>query len=92
MPDEAWPGVVQHPLNDACGFVFVAAIRFKHRALAFEGHGLRLPRIVGSVFCFSVPHFQRMGEKVDVLEFTAACVKIPLIGDRPKFILGKESF
>jgi hypothetical protein len=33
-----------------------------------------------------------MGEKVDVSEFTAACVKIPLIADRPKFILGKECF
>ncbi len=44
MPDQSGPSVVQHPLNDAGGFVLVAAVGLEHRTLAFVGHGLRLPR------------------------------------------------
>src|SRR5579862_303562 len=40
MPDQAGPGVVKHPLDDAGGSVFIAAVSLKHGALAFVGHGL----------------------------------------------------
>ena len=41
MPDQRWPGVVQHPLNHSgCG-VFVAAVGLEHGALSIVGDGLR---------------------------------------------------
>ncbi len=57
MPDQARPSVVEHPLNDAGGFVFVAAIGFEHCPLAFVAHGLRFPSEVGSTFRFAVALF-----------------------------------
>src|SRR5712691_5013522 len=92
MPDETGPSVVQHPLNNSRGLVFIAAIGFEHGALPFVGHGLRFPCVVGSVFGFSVAHFERMSEQIDVLELAAAGVKIPDIADGPKLVFWNKCF
>src|SRR5438477_285466 len=57
IADQAGPSVVEHPLNDAGGSVFVAAISLEHRALAFVAHGLRFPSEVGGAFRFAVALF-----------------------------------
>src|SRR5258707_14594781 len=92
MPDEAGPSVVQHPLDNSGGFVFIAAIGFEHGALPFVGHGLRFPCVVGGVFCFSVAHFERVSEQIDVPEFATTGMKIPDIADRPKLVFWNKCF
>ena len=46
VPDGGGPSVIEHPLDDACGGVFVAGVRLEHGALAFVGHSLRFQLVV----------------------------------------------
>ena len=42
MPDEGRPSIVEHPLDDAGGDVFVAGIGFEHGALVVVGQAWAL--------------------------------------------------
>ena len=92
MPDQAGPSVVEHPLNDAGGFIFVAAIGLEHCALAFVAHSLRFPSEVGGAFRFAVALFESRRIDAEGLELAAACMKTPVIVNGPKLVLGDECF
>jgi len=57
MPYDGRPSVVQHPLNDSRGVVFVAAERFKHRPFAFVRNQLRFPCEVFDIVRGTIPLF-----------------------------------
>src|ERR1700687_215140 len=92
MPDQTWPGVVEHPLNNARGFIFIAAVGFEHGTLPFVGHGLGFPGEIGEVFRLAITAFQRVCKNIDVFELSAAGVVPPKIINGPQFIFRKKRF
>src|SRR5246127_1819391 len=90
MPNKAGPRIVQHPLNDASGFVLVAAVIREHGALPFVGHGLRFPREVGGVFGFSVASLKRGSVELNVFELAATRMEIPSFVDGPELVWRKH--
>src|SRR5437764_5165243 len=86
MPDQTWPGVIEHPLNDAGSLIFISAVRLEHGALSFISHGLRLPGKVGKIFGLAVASLQSGCENVYVLKFSAARVEFPDLVNGPQLV------
>ena len=89
MPDERWPSVVKHPLDDAGRGVLVLRVGFEHRALPLVCHQLRLRGVVFESLRLAVARRHRGGEYVERLELTAASVKAPHVVDRPE-VFGRQ--
>ena len=78
VPDHGGPGVVEHPLNDAGGDVFVFAVGLEHGALGVVFHGLRHALIVGGRMGLGVNGVHGLVEDLEVDEFAAAVVQTPV--------------
>ena len=90
MPDQRGPGVVEHPLDDAGGDVFVAAVGFEHGAFVVVSRGLGFALVIIERSGGAVAAIEAVGENVDRGEALAACVEIPILVHGPEMILGNK--
>src|SRR6202795_671008 len=90
MPDERGPRVVEHPLDDAGGDIFVAGVGFEHGALVVVGHGLGFALEVVERAGRAVAAGEGVAEDVNGGEALAAGVKIPVVVNRPEMFFGNE--
>src|SRR6185295_3320192 len=86
VPDHRGPGVVQHPLDHAGRGVLVAAVSLIHGADAFVSLHLRFKGIVLGAGGWAEASIQRVGEYVEIFEYSAAGVVVPDIVDRPEMV------
>src|ERR1700758_864128 len=86
MPDDRWPGIVEHPLDYACGRVLVSAVCLEHGANAFIAHELRLEGEVGGTGRPTVACILGLGVHLNVFEFAATRVEIPIFVNRPQMV------
>ena len=86
VPDHGRPRVVEHPLNNAGGLVFVAAVSLVHGAHALVGLHLRLRGEVFHVVRLAIAIGERRGEHADGFEFATAVVIVPGVVDGPHMI------
>src|SRR5262252_6967866 len=92
MPDERWPGVIQHPLNHASGNVLSCAVSFEHRALTIVGSRLRLAFVVFERGGRAVSLVQTVGKDIYRGEPLSSSVIVPDLINRPQMILGNKAF
>ncbi len=92
MPDERWPGIVQHPLNYASRNIFIAAVAFKHRAFAVVCNRLRFALVIFQRSRRSIALIQPVGKNVHGSEPLATRVVIPDIIHRPQMLFRNKSF
>jgi len=78
VPDEGWPAVVEHPLDDAGGFALAAAEGLEHGALALVGAGLGLPDEVAQRRRRAIAGGEGGLIAVQVQEVAAAGVEVPV--------------
>ena len=91
MPDERGPGIIEHPLDDAGGGVFISGVGLEHGALAVVGDGLGFALEVVERSGGAVAAIEAVGENVDGGEAFLAGVVIPDVVDGPEMIFGNEA-
>ncbi len=92
VPDGGGPSVIEHPLNDTGGGVFVAGVGLEHGAFAFVGHSLRFQQVLVEALRRAIDRVHRAIEVAEILEAFGACVIVPERILRPHVIGGNEIF
>ncbi len=90
-PNQGRPRIVLHFLQDAGGNVFVPAVGFIHGPLSLVIHDLRLPGKVFHSGGFSVTGVQGLCIDLDVFEYAAARVEVPIFINGPQ-VIGRYEF
>ena len=91
VPDHGRPGVVQHPLNDARGFIFVPPEGLEHGSFTVIVHGLCFPKVIIQSTRRTIDGVHRLVVMIEVvIEISGSCVVIPDIVDRPQVIFPKK--